>query len=245
MKRIPLIAISIICILILSIGLAGCGNIKVKSNISENHPTTTSKANELIISNPLTASATVVPTQSSNSPSVDSMDGIDYSQYLKKIWIVKSWDSNKSYDNYFSFCIYKIANGRLEGKFMINGIVEPDDEFYSSNYLGNISGTINKNTAEFQFGDKNGNNGNVKLTLMKNDEIEANIKFTSKSKLNQDKSLDGTFQFKPYNLKDLEGFSPFNDQSFTVDLNFSAPVKFVSAMILGGTQIRNVAFLTS
>jgi hypothetical protein len=111
--------------------------------------------------------------------------------------------------------------------------------------LGNINGTINNNTAECQFGDKNGNNGNIKLVLRKNDEIEANIKFTSKSKRNQDKSLDGTFLFRPHNLKDLVGFSPFKDQSFTVDLNSWGIVKFVSGKILGGNHIPTVAFLTN
>jgi len=245
MKKILLSAISIICIITYSTGLTGCGKIKNESYISENNSSIISKTNGTGNPDSSPDTANIMSTSPSSSQSGDNIDGIDYSQYLKKVWIVKSWDPNKSYDNYFSFCIYKIANGKLEGKFMINGIVEPDDEFYSSNYIGNINGTINNNTAECQFSDKNGNNGNVKLTLIKNDEIEANINFTSKSKLNQDKSLDGTFQFRPYNLKDLVGFSPFKDQSFTVELNSWGTVKFVSGKILGGNHIPTVAFLTS
>ena len=62
---------------------------------------------------------------------------------------------------------------------MINEIIEPDDEFYSSDYSGNISGTINNNTAVCQFSDENEKIGNVKFTLMKNVEIEANVMFVS------------------------------------------------------------------
>lgn len=244
MKNNLLIAMTEICIITFIIGLIGCSNVKHKSEISENHSNTISNTNETDILNSSDASLAVVPTQPSNSPSDNIIKGEDYSKYLKKVWILKSWDISKSYNNKFSFCIYKIAKGKIEGKFMINGIVEPDDEFYTSNYLGDINGIINSNIADCQFSDKNGNDGNIKITLLKNNEIEANIKFISKSKFNQDKSLDGIFLFKPYNLKNLVGFSSFKDQSFIVDLNSWGIVKFVSGKMLGGNHTPTVAFLT-
>lgn len=235
---------SIICIIAFNVGLTGCASIKDKSDIFENHPSTISKTNGTSIPNASSDPATVMPTQSS-IPSGSNAKAIDYNQFIKKVWVVKSWTTNEAYDNYFSFCIYEIANGKLEGKFSISAIAEPDDEFYSPDYLGNLTGTINNDTAKCQFSDKDGDKGNIKLVFKSNDEIEATIKYTEKSQNNKDKSLDGTFLFRPYNLKDIDGFNPFKDQCFTVDLNSWGNVKFVSGKIMGGSHIPTVAYLTN
>lgn len=245
MEKILLTAISIICIMTSNLGLTGCGTIKDKSNISENHPTTISKPSGTSIPNSSTAPATMIPTQPSSSPSGSTTKAIDYNQFIKKVWVVKNWTTNDAYDNYFSFSIYKIANGKLEGKFTIGGIAEPDGEFYSPGYLGNIDGTIHNDTVECQFSDKKGNRGNIKLLFKSKDEIEATIKFEEKSQKNKDKSLDGTFLFRPYNLKDFEGFSPFTNQSFTIDLNSWGTVNFVSGKMLGGNHIPTLVYLTN
>lgn len=243
MKKILLTAISIIYIITFSIGITGCGTINDTSGISKNHPTTISNTN--VTKNPNATSETTIPIQPSSSPSGANITVKDFNQFIKKVWVVKSWNTNESYDNYFSFCIYSIANGKLEGKYSIGAIAEPDNEFYSPDYLGNLTGTINSDAAECQFSDEDGNKGNITLVFNKRDEIEAAIKYTSKSKYNKDKSLNGTFLFRPYNLKDVDGFNPFKDQSFTVDLNSWGNVKFVSGKILGGSHIPTVAYLTN
>ena len=215
MKKILLTVISIIYIITFNIGITGCGT------------------------------AATIPIQPSNSSSGDNINAIDYNQFIKKVWVVKNWTTNEGYNNYFSFSIYEIANEKLKGKFSISAIAVPDNEFYSPDYLGSLSGTTNNDKAECQFSDKDGNNGNITLVFKKSDEIEATFNYTSKSKYNKDISLDGTFQFRPYNLKDIDGFNPFKDQSFTVDLNSWGNVKFVSGKILGGNHIPTVAYLTN
>ena len=243
MKKILLTAISIIYTITFSIGITGCGTIENITDISENHPTTISNTN--VTNNPNVTSEATIPILPSSSPSGDNITVKDYNQFIKKVWVVKSWTTNEAYDNYSSFCIFKIENGKIEGKFATTSIAIPDERYYSPGYLGNLTGTINNDKAECQFNDKDGNNGNITLVFKKSDEIEATISYASKSKYNKDKSLDGTFQFRPYNLKDIDGFNPFKDQSFTVDLNSWGNVKFVSGKILGGTHIPTVAYLTN
>lgn len=48
----------------------------------------------------------------------------------------------------------------------------------------------------------------------------------------------------PYNLKDVKGFSPIENQSFMVDLNSWGKVKFVSGKLTGGNHIPVVFYLT-
>lgn len=228
-----------------NIGLTGCTSMKDKSNISENHPTTMSKNNGTRIPNSSTVPATLMPTQTSSFPSGGSGDAIDYGQYIKKVWVMKNW-ANEA--NSSSFSISKIDNGKIEGKFSTLAMAVPDYYYYVPDhlgYLGSLTGTINNGIAECKFSDKNGDKGNIKLVFKSSDEIEATIKYTEKSQNNKDKSLDGTFRFRPYNLKDIDGFSPFKDQSFTVDLNSWGTVKFVSGKILGGNHIPTVAYLTN
>ncbi|SCW29910.1 hypothetical protein SAMN04487970_10022 [Paenibacillus tianmuensis] len=245
MKKTLLTTISIICIIAFNVGLTGCASIKDKSDISENHPTTMSKTNGTSIPNSSTAPATVMPTQTSSSPSVNSIDAIDYSQYIKKVWVIKNWTNEA---NNSSFSISKIENGKIEGKFSTLVISVPDYYYYLPDhlgYLGSLTGTINNGIAEGKFNDKNGDKGNIKLVFKSNDEIEATINYTEKSQNSKEKSLDGTFLFRPYNLKDIDGFNPFKDQCFSVDLNSWGNVKFASGKIMGGSHIPTVAYLTN
>ena len=171
MKKVNLTTISIISFIILIIGLTGCGSIKGKSEISE-----------------------VMPTKPISSPSEVNIKAIDYNQYLKKIWVVKSWNGG-AYD-YSSFFITRIENGVIEGKLSTGSIAYPNFYFYSlepSKYLGDLSGIVNNGVAECQFSDKVGNKGNVTLVFKENGEIEAKIKYTDKGEAYKDLSLDGNY----------------------------------------------------
>lgn len=221
MKRFRLTVISIICIIIFDVGLTNCTSIKDKLSNTANNP-------------------------SISSPSVDINKKFDYNQYIKKVWVAKSW--NNGVYEYSSFFFSTIAEGEIKGKFATTAIVIPDEQICSPNYnghFGNLTGTINNNIAECQFSDKDGNKGNVKLVFKENDEIEATIKYTDKLEIYKKYSLDGTFLFRSYNLKDIDGFSPFKDQCFTVDLISWGNVNFVSGKVIGGNRIPTVAYLTS
>ncbi len=179
-----------------------------------------------------------VSQQKEKSQAVTASDSIDYNQYIKKTWIIKNGtdDSKK-----FSFYISKIANGVIEGKFSISGVVVAN---YQSDF-GNLVGKINNDTAECQFSDKDGNQGNIELVFKTNGEIEGTIEYMNKSQTYKDLSLDGTFLFKPYNLNDIDAFTPFKDQSFAVDLNSWGKVKFVSGRYIGKYHMLTVCYLTN
>lgn len=243
MKKIRLIVILITCIIIFSIGIVRCTGTKHKSDTSKSHTATMKKTNGTSSGK---SSKNAMSTKSSNSSSVDNTKSIDYNQYIKKVWVVK--DSTKETYDHSSFCISKIANGKIEGKFSTGAIAEPNYYYYLPDHLGylaNLTGTINNNVAECQFSDKDGDKGSAKLVFKTNGEIEATIKYTNKLNIYKDLSLDGTFLFIPYNLKDINCFSPFKDQSFTVNLGSWGNVNFVSGKLACGNHIPTVFYLTN
>lgn len=245
MKKIRLTSISVICIIIFSIAISGCSHLQDKS-ATRNNTSAISKTTGVSISSNSYDSTTIQSTQKSNSASGNNINSIDYSQYIKKVWIMKN--VAKGAYHYSSFCISKIENGLIEGKFSTDAIAIPDYYYYLPDhlgYLGNLTGTINNNTAECQFSDKDGDKGNVKLVFKAKDEIEATIEYTSKAQSYKNLSLDGTMLFKPYNIKDIDGFSPFKDQCFTVNLNSWGSINFVSGKITGGNHIPTVCYLTN
>lgn len=223
MKKVNLTAISIISFIILIVGLAGCGSIKGESEISG-----------------------VMPAKPINSLSENGIKAIDYNQYLKKIWVVKSW-SGGAYD-YSSFFISRIENRVIEGKLSTGSIAYPDFFFYSlepSKYLGDLSGTVNNSVAECQFSDKVGNKGSVALMFKENDEIEAKIKYTNKGEAYKDLPLDGNYIFRPYNLTDIKDFIQLKEHSFAIDLNSWGSVNFVSGEVNHGDKVYPAVYLTN
>lgn len=164
-----------------------------------------------------------------------STSAIDYNQYIKKTWVDKSDINN------WSFCISKITNGKIIGRFT------SDEPAVPNHYdLGKLTGTIDNDTADCQFSDKIGNKGSIKLVFKSNDMIEATLKLTDKSQYIKQQPKEGTFQFKPYNLNDIKGgFSIIKNQSFTVDLNSWGSVKFVSGKLTAGSHIPVVFYLTN
>lgn len=159
---------------------------------------------------------------------------IDYRQYIKKTWVVRNGTNN------VSFCISKIMNGKITGRFSSDMTAVPS--YYE---LQNLTGTINKNTALCQFSDTSGNKGNIKLLFEPNNQIEATIKLTYKSQSNKTQPKQGNFQFIPYSLNQLKGFSAIKNQSFMVDLNSWGNVKFVAGKLTGGNHIPTVFYLTN
>ena len=67
-----------------------------------------------------TNSADAKSTVTTTTPAakIATSDNIDYNQYIKKIWVVKSSANNGVYEN-SSFCISKIVNGEITGYFVL------------------------------------------------------------------------------------------------------------------------------
>lgn len=227
-----------LAIITASVFLAGCGrSIPTNTAKQDGQPSSVAAA-----TNTSDAKSPATTTTTKPTATISTSDAIDYNQYIKKTWIVKDGTDNGSYDG-LSFRISKIVNGEITGYFGNKDMIVPN-HYNSSDRLGYLNGTINKDTAECKFSDKDGNKGNIKLIFKQNNEIEAAIKFTDKSQIYKDKSMDGTFQFIPYNLNDMKGFSLFKDQSFTVDLNSWGNVRFVSGKVIGGNHIPTLFYLT-
>ncbi|WP_372999654.1 hypothetical protein [Lutispora sp.] len=240
------IGLPIILSIIICVGLVGCTNYKDKAVITENQPSEITEVNGKSISGTAQPPADAVQIKTSDPTSKGGMVTIDYSQYLKKIWVVISWNGG-TYE-YSSFFISKIKDGKIEGKFSTRTIAMPDFYYYSlkpSKYLGVLNGTIKNGIAECYFSDKAGNKGHVTLVFNKNDEIEATIKYTDKEEHYNDLSLDGIFLFRPYNLEDIESFTQFEDLSFTVDLNSWGNVNFVAGESDGSNKVHPVAYITN
>jgi major membrane immunogen (membrane-anchored lipoprotein) len=190
-----------------------------------------------------------VAQQNGQVPTVTASDSIDYDQYIKKTWFIKNgMDNDGIFSLYnegtFNIYISKIVNGEITGDFAINGLIVADHDFFldQSDKLGDLTGTINNGIAECNFNDKEGNKGELELNFKSKEEVEATIKFTDKSQNNLVK--DGTFQLEPYNIKDINGFSPFADQCFDINLNSWGNIKFISGQVTGGKHVPTVIFLT-
>lgn len=246
MKKVNITTRWTMLLIILIFGLTGCGSIEDKSDISISSTSAISKINESNIPDTSTAHVTVMPTKPSIYPSGDNVKFIDYNQYLKKIWVVKSWNGG-AYD-YYSFFISKIENGVIEGKISIGSIAYPDFFFYSlepTKYLGDISGKVNNSEAECEFSNKVGNKGSLTLVFKEKGEIEAKITCMDKGEAYKDLSLDGNYIFRPYNLTDIENITPLEEHSFAEDLNSWGSVNFVSGESDTGKVVHPVAYLTN
>lgn len=258
MKKILLATISIICIITYSVGLTGCGSIENKSDISENYSTRKIEINGTNIPEPSHVPATAMPTQSNASLSGDNNNTIDYNKFIKKVWIVENSINNYT-DYYQSFHISKIADGEILGELSLIDPSLPNPDYHSPNdisYWANFTGTINKNVAECQFKFATGDTGKLKLIFESSKEIKAIFEYKNNSQDIKDEvqnlkdnsinlHLDGTYKFKPYNLNDLNKFTPLKDQSFIVDLNSWGKVRFVSGKLDSGKHILTVCFLTN
>lgn len=225
----------LLLIITASVLLAGCSNKTISGNtVQQNEQSSSNKINngeagsQASNSSSATNAATINSTDTTNST-------INYNQYIRKTWVKKSGDYNTS------FTIYNIANGKITGYLdSLYGVAVPN--IYD--LKKNITGTINKNIAECQLSDSKGNKGTIRLVFKENDEIEATIKLTAKSQNTNMQPQEGTFEFIPYKLSSIKGFSLIKDQSFMVNLNSWGNVRFVSGKLTAGNHIPVVFYLT-
>lgn len=207
--------------------ITGCGKVITTNTVQQN-------GQPPLVAEITNSADTKSPGTTTPTATIATGDAIDYNQYIKKTWVMEK-DTNS-----FSFCISKIVNGKITGRFTSNVPAVPNQ--YD---LGHLTGTINKDTAECQFSDAAGNKGSIKLIFKPNDKMEVTIKLTDKSQYIEQRPQEGTFQFIPYNLNDIEGFSLIKDQSFIVDLNYWGTVNFVSGKLTAGNHIPVVFYLTN
>lgn len=202
----------------MSLLLTGCGN---NNNLTD----TTQHSNEKASTGTM-----------GSSDKLTTSDSLDYSQYVKKIW------QNRNATSEVSFAFSKIENGKVTGKLNLLNNLQTDSKLPSIEV--DFEGTIDKDTAECQYFDSQGNKGTLEFILKSKNKIDATIKIIDKSKKTV-QPPEGTFEFAPENIKDIKGFSPIESQSFMVNLNSWGNVKFVAGKLTGGNHVPVEFYLTN
>lgn len=217
--------------LTISLLTAGCGKVDSKQSLQQNE------------SPSLEASSKESTTQSqekSMSSTATTNNEVDYKQYLKKTWI-RNTDTDFPDDGGLTILISKLEDGKIQGNISVLGNA-PAYNMDSAEF----EGSVKNDTAECQLvNDSRGNNGTVKFLFKPDHTLEATILITEKSEDTVMTLPEGTFEFTPYNLKDIKGFAFIEDQTFMVDLNSWGNVKFVSGKLTAGNHVPTVFYLTN
>lgn len=138
-------------------------------------------------------------------------------RYLKKIWVAS--DHTGEYYDEFSLCFLEIRDGICQGGLQPDKVccVSECFQMEEGNLVWNdtnvFSGTIRGNTAECQFTDRWNRTGSMKITFIKEDEIEVAMRYVSRGK-----SISETKTYRPYHLSDMPYFVLQEEQPFSVEL---------------------------
>lgn len=226
-------------IIIFSFLMAGCGKIDTSDNLQQkdNPSIADSTQNSTITKSPDKNVPATTTTATITEPIADNK--INYKQYLKKTWI-RSKDSNFPDNGGLSVLISKIEDGKIQGKLSAVG----NGPAYNMD-SAEFEGTVDNGSAEcLLVKDSRGNKGTVEFLFKTDSTLEATIIITEKSGDTVMSIPEGTFEFTPYNLKNIEGFTLIENQTFMVDLNSWGKVKFVSGKLTAGNHIPVVFYLT-
>lgn len=219
--------------------LTGCGKSASTNNLKQNDNTSLETSAENSVSTESQEESIPITTTTADTTAA-AINNIDYKQYLKKTW-VRNTDSGFPDNGGVSILISKIGDGKIQGEISVVGnapAYNMDD--------AELEGTVINDTAKCQLvNDSRENKGTVELLLKPDNTIEATITITEKSEDTVMRLPEGTFEFTPYNLKDINGFELTKDQTFMVDLNSWGNVKFVSGKLTGGNHIPVEFYLTN
>lgn len=115
---------------------------------------------------------------------------IDYSVYLKKIWIVDGW---REQEEQISCIFTNFDNGRVEGYYSVNGmVIYGYDPYDGAIKASKFDVTLCDRSCEFEFQEKN-RKGQIVLTFSEESKIETKL-------IEGDKIQD--YMLRPYNIKD-------------------------------------------
>jgi hypothetical protein len=212
----------VLFIMTLSICLTAC-SVPDKSSDDLNHSSSTSQIKGTGIENPTISPNQSAPQENTKTakPSSSPSDGngLDYSQYIHKIWIVKSL--LKSKDSKISFFISNIENGNLEGRCTLNGLRSYCKPSIGQKDYAYLTGTIKNGIANCEAGDPISKGGaSFQLKFKTDDEIELIYP-----------DFNESYIYSPYTINDLmelQGFTLNKSQSITANLNSWGTVNFVT-----------------
>lgn len=167
-----------------------------------------------------------------NSTITSEITDLNYSSYLKKIWIVKENDRDSGEINdYPSFFITDISDGIIKGS-MSSGIRAFPNCYvksFDSKNLVDFSGAIEDGVGKCQYGNNKSNaNGEMEL-IFKDDEIEATICSSSGNDPVFSKIYGKKFVYHPYNIQDDEYMLDVNN--YAAELNYWGKVNITTGYI--------------
>jgi len=196
-----------------------------------------------------------------------SAELVDYSQYLKKIWVVSEWDGwEEAYSYPISFMLTKIEDGIVEGIYATGGVVYPHAFRYSTHprQIG-IHGTVNNSVAECQFSNEWGYSGTVILQFINNEiiavignveeelrQVEENNKdiYKNNTTCEENREHSGSFilkdisyVFKPYNLTFFNGY--LYTRSFGIELDIWGEIRLATIAFIENERLITYAFLVN
>ncbi|GLC81665.1 hypothetical protein [Lacrimispora brassicae] len=219
-------------IITVSFLIAGCGKIESNNRLpQEEKPSFSTSANN---------GAASESSEESTSSTTTTEYAIDYKQYIKKSWI-RDTDTNFPDNGGLSISISRLGDGTIQGNICAVG----KGPAYNMD-TAEFEGTVNNDTAQCRLvNDSRENKGTIEFLFKPDNALVATIIITERSGDTVMSLPEGTFEFTPYNLKNIEGFALIEDQTFMVDLNSWGNVKFVSGKLTAGSHIPAVFYLTN
>ncbi|MCI9400142.1 MAG: hypothetical protein HFJ07_10070 [Lachnospiraceae bacterium] len=145
-------------------------------------------------------------------------DDIDYSYYLKKIWIVDGMEEDEGWGP-ISLVITQIENGKIKGYVREGGMIGDNYYFYKDHYkhkyLNEFIGSIHNSEARCQYDSK----------IIDGDEIIYNkhsfkLDFYGINKLKAEvnDNVEETYELRPFNVSDYEYLNQPTIKEIDLDL---------------------------
>ena len=188
-------------ILFITIAVTGCGikNVETDGKIQGD----SFETEEMIFANEDTI------TENNEN---DIVDEIDYSSYLKKIWIVGDWEEDERRRDYpISIIFTKMEEKYIEGSFDIRGMVSSDYFYFLNNTHrepSQFQGMLCAGTAECKYNYGNGKDGTFSLSFCDTNRLEV--------QLEEDEIQ--SYLLRPYNFSDEK----FRDYQVTYEIDLDS-----------------------
>ncbi len=201
-----------ICLLSITVFLMGCSNSEINDVLEDN----IAKESERIVHD------------------------IDYSSYIRKIWINESSEKQSSVDDLFIY-LNKLDGENVIGEVFVGKMPISSYFYYNSpftrEYKWNLIGEEKEDSLEGKI-ESEDMKGYISL-MLKSSKIESKLKLVDEDGLKDGFNNETTHSFRPYMIKDVSskyeemGVSTviLEEYSFDVNIDSWGTVQFVSMMV--------------
>lgn len=139
-----------------------------------------------------------------NFRNLKSENNIDTSEYMKKIWVLKSTPKNERNEKMKNiFLILNVANENITGQFFSsNGLKNDDIVIEDNKCIGEFTGKRRDNIIQCPLKKQNDVYGTIKFRFIQKDKVEVLV--SDLNKKHETIMSTGKFEFTPYKLKDIK-----------------------------------------